>query len=137
MADVADLTDEPLQIFSGFAKVCTGAGGNVYFMGTGTEPGIAKFGRDGKKLFYAKIPYTDIKGKHCADQEGNVYLLFEKHDKLYIAHLLPSSTGWGNIIDTKMESWTARLALSKEGKIYCFGVDGLMKVFPVAGNGDS
>lgn len=129
MADVAQLTNKPTQIFSGAAMVCCGLDGFIYFMGTGTEPGIAKYDRDGNKLWYAKIPYDDIKGKHCADKNGNIYFLFEKSDKLYIAHLMLDGSKWGNIIDTKMDSWTGRLALSSDGKIYFFGVDGMLKIF--------
>ena len=133
--DVEELGDMPENIDSSYARINIGWDGYLYMLGESSNTGeLAKYDRNGKKLFSVLVPLKRKECKPCTDSKGNIYIVGEKDSD--ITNLVRYSPGTGTfetVLTDLLEGGVLEsedtLAVAPDGTIYLLNYYNRLKVF--------
>ena len=134
--DVVEMKNRPDRVDTEYTLVTLGWDGYIYFMEStsSSDASVAKYDRNGKKLWNSIIPLHYKESKHCIDKNGFVYVLGKKDNKYYLVKLDPNTMKWETILNDITEGGklyeVEKLAVTPDGsRFYCFEYYNRMRVF--------
>jgi phage FluMu protein Com len=134
--DVVEMKNKPASVDTDYTFVTLGWDGYIYFMeSTSSEDAsIAKYDREGNKLWNSIVPLVDKDSRPCIDKNGFVYVLGRKEGKYKLAKLNQNTMSWEIILQDIREGGTLneteKLAITPDAdRFYCFDSGNCMRVF--------
>ena len=134
--DVDEMKNRPLRMDTEYTFVTRGGDGYMYFMEStsSSDASVAKYDRNGKKLWNSVIPLSYKDSRPCIDKNGFVYILGKKDNKYYLVRLNPNTMKWETIQKDITEGGklyeVENLAVTPDGsRIYCLEYNNRMRVF--------
>ena len=112
-----------------------GEDGLIYFMykESGTDDGIAKYDKNGKKLWSSPVPMQSKYSRPYIDANGNIFVLGDCEDKKNLIKYNKTSGKWETILKSISEGGSLgdedQLAVSNDGFFYVAGGYGALKIF--------
>jgi hypothetical protein len=139
--DVDEMKNRPLKLDTEYTFVTLGWDGFIYFMEStsSSDASVAKYNRNGKKLWYSIVPLAYKDSRPCIDKNGFVYVLGKKDNKYYLVRLNPAAMKWETLLKDINEGGNLNevenLAVSPDGsRIYCLEYNNRMRVFDASMN---
>jgi hypothetical protein len=133
---VTELKNRPLRINSYDTIVNFDWEGNIYFLDRNTDENacIARYDKNGNKLFNSIISLYQKTSKPCFDKNGNVYVLGkDKNEFINLVCYSQTENLWKTVItDIRQSGLLAnedKLAVAPDGTIYCFNYNNRLKIF--------
>ena len=133
--DVKDLGNKPENIYSDSVKINLGWDGYIYMMDRSSSDGeLAKYNREGDKIWSVVIPLNYKEGKPCADSEGNVYIVGNDfNSNTHLIKYSQKTNSFETVLTDLVEGGVLEeedyLAVSPDGTIYLLVYYHRMKIF--------
>lgn len=134
--DVVEMKNRPNKVDTEYTFVTRGWDGFIYFMESTSsdDASVAKYDRDGRKIWNSVVPISYKTSKQCIDKNGFVYVLGKQNDKCCLKRLDPNTMKWETLLKDISEGGNLNevenLAVTPGGdRIYCLEYDNRMRVF--------
>ena len=133
--NTGELKDRPVKIGSEYNFAALGEDGLIYFMykESSDEDGIAKYDKNGKKIWSSQIPMDSKYSRPYIDVNGNIFVLGDCDEKKNLIKYNKATGKWETILKSISEGGPLgdedQLAVSNDGFIYIAGGYGCLRIF--------